>query len=541
MSERSPEREPEGSSTENSRRIREALAGARPSSVRPRPTIPDYELLRRLGEGRFGEVWLARSRETDIHFAVKIVRGFEAGELELDGVRSFAVLARQHPGLIQIHHVGRIQPPSPDEGALYYVMELADGYGTAPTFSPEFYEPRTLASDLARRGPLGLEEAARLALELLDALQHLHGNDLLHRDLKPANVVYAGGRAKLADLGLVTPAARRLGAAGTPSYMPPESVVDPSGDLYCLGRLLFVALTGARAEAFPSIPATLAPEQVEAYRRVVPLLERACAAERSERFQSARELRAALLRTKGLERLATRRPAERGPLSRVAFAGALVALLPLGFLALRGSFQPEAADALGGELAIDHWLPPGDGEPADTRGPTYRIDDEVREVPLIAGGLLEIEFHLDEPLYALVLCVDDVQPQVLFPTEGKDEPGPRTHWRCEGSYPIQPPAGQLTFLLLASREPIEDPEAIVAMLEGPLPSCPSDRILTLGADGVARSLVASSGTRGELGPLIERHDVSVESGFLPSLRERLGERFPLIRAVSLPLVELKKQ
>lgn len=121
---------------------------------RPPPRIPDHELLRRIGRGSYGEVWLARTA-LGAHRAVKIVyRGdFEEArpyEREYSGIRRFEPVSRSHEGLVDVLQVGR----NDEEGYFYYVMELADpvnapgpssceGVVQVPVWDPDAYEPRT--------------------------------------------------------------------------------------------------------------------------------------------------------------------------------------------------------------------------------------------------------------------------------------------------------------------------------------------------------------------------------------------------------------
>src|SRR5262249_11968100 len=134
---------------------------------------------------------------------VKVVyrRGFEDDrpfEREFTGIQRFEPISRLHEGQVDILHVGRAND------CFYYVMELADDLTTGQQTDPSHYLPKSLRSELQRRGTLPLEECIEIALTLTTALEHLHSHNLVHRDIKPSNIIFINGTARLADIGLVT-------------------------------------------------------------------------------------------------------------------------------------------------------------------------------------------------------------------------------------------------------------------------------------------------------------------------------------------------
>jgi CHASE2 domain-containing sensor protein len=290
----------------------ERAASAAISAFKPqdngKPSVPDHELLRRIGKGAYGEVWLARDIIGSYH-AVKIVfrsvfdedRPFER---EFEGLRHFTPISRTHAGFIHILHVGR------NEAAQYFysVMELGDDETRGQTIDPEKYAARTLASELRRRRPLPLEECLELGEHLAAALQHLHDQRLVHRDIKPSNIIYVDGVAKFADIGLVTEAAsdnHTVTYLGTKGYIAPEGPGTPAADIYALGKVLYQAAFGVEVERYPELPTAIVQDPGQAdlffFNRIVL---NACAADPARRYQSASELRAALAdarkRTRGV-------------------------------------------------------------------------------------------------------------------------------------------------------------------------------------------------------------------------------------------------
>src|SRR5829696_908179 len=163
------------------------------------PQIPDHDLVRRIGQGSYGEVWLARNVMGTFR-AIKLVRreSFKDErpyEREFSGIQKFEPISRTHPGLVTILHVGR----NASVGYFYYVMEIADDARTGQMIEPDSYAPHTLASEISHRSRLPVAECIAVILPLAAALSHLHQRGLIHRDIKPSNIIFVLGAPKFAD------------------------------------------------------------------------------------------------------------------------------------------------------------------------------------------------------------------------------------------------------------------------------------------------------------------------------------------------------
>src|SRR5215210_7999897 len=205
-----------------------------------RKTVLDnrYDVVRPLGSGGMGEVYLARDRVLGRDVALKVLRKQYAGDSEFAErfkreARSAASLS--HPNIVQVYDRGETE-----DGSSYIAMEYVPG--------------GTLKEKISSEGPLAAPEAAALGAQVAEALGAAHDRGMVHRDIKPQNVLLTGkGEAKVADFGIARAGSSvtisRTGSVmGTAGYMSPEQALGkpatPKSDLYSLGVVLYEALTG---------------------------------------------------------------------------------------------------------------------------------------------------------------------------------------------------------------------------------------------------------------------------------------------------------
>ncbi len=216
-----------------------------------------YRLVRRIGTGGMGEVWIAKNRMTGAEVAVKMGLGAAARE---DSALRFRHEARLGAMLAHRSIVRIFDLVEEGDGTLVLVMELLRG--------------ETLERTLHRRGSLSASEGIAIAIPILSALAHAHETGILHRDVTPANVFLAidpDGHVtpKLLDFGIAKiPSAGTLHTIdgrvlGTPRYMAPERIrgqegIDGRSDLFSVGVILYEMLTGICPFATSSPTASLA-------------------------------------------------------------------------------------------------------------------------------------------------------------------------------------------------------------------------------------------------------------------------------------------
>lgn len=253
-----------------------------------RPSIPDHELIRPIGAGSYGVVWLARS-VLGVCRAIKIVsrtrfdhaRPFER---EYEGIKRFEPISRIHDAFVDILQVGW----SPNHEFFYYVMELADDSIQGQNIVPDEYRPRSLASDLAASGALTIHQTVQIGLALSQALEFLHSKELIHRDIKPANVVFVGGKPKLADISLVSTVSEANTYVGTSGFIAPEGPNSVQGDLYSLGKVLYELVSGKDRNDFPALPDQ--PSFTKEFLELNEVIIKACQNDVRLRYRTATEM-----------------------------------------------------------------------------------------------------------------------------------------------------------------------------------------------------------------------------------------------------------
>jgi len=265
-----------------------------------------YRLDRALARGGMGSVWVARHLGLDMPVAIKFM---DVSMASLDEALVRFEREARLSARIRSPHVVEVLDYGTDLGRPYIVMELLLG--------------EHLGERLRREGRLLLPEAASIVLQVAKALRRAHEASVVHRDLKPANVFLSrvddDQIVKLLDFGIAKAGWGEDGGdvtktgvvLGSPSYMSPEQVrgikyIDHRSDLWSLGVLLFRALTGQmpfQGESNLDVALRIVGEPCPAATSVAPdlppevdeLVARALARDREDRFQSAREMAAAIV------------------------------------------------------------------------------------------------------------------------------------------------------------------------------------------------------------------------------------------------------
>ena len=216
--------------------------------------IPGYEIIRPIGQGGMGEVYLARQLSLGRPVAVKILSLVSRS----DPVEQIARFRREAELMARVHHANVVQVHDSGtvDGRPYLVMEYIEGGDLRERMEPG----RPLPSDQVRP----------LVLPVAQALTCLHAHGIVHRDLKPENILmHHGCTPMLTDFGLAvldTDAGRLTrtdGLMGTPGYVAPEQQyglgVDERADQYSMAAVIYELLTGHRPLGILKPPSQLGP------------------------------------------------------------------------------------------------------------------------------------------------------------------------------------------------------------------------------------------------------------------------------------------
>jgi eukaryotic-like serine/threonine-protein kinase len=324
-----------------------------------------YAIEREIGRGAMATVYLAEDRQRGDHVAIKVLSAELATALVhkrfLREIQIAATLA--HPHIVSLLDSG-------DAGdRLYYVMPFA--------------ADESLRQRLRREGQFAIEDAIRVACDVASALDYAHRSGVVHRDVKPENILFAAGRAVVADFGVAGAISQVAGetltsiglAVGTPTYMSPEQAsaerVDGRSDIYSLGCVLYEMLAGEPPFTGPTAQAVIAKRMsqpapsVRIVREAVPesldrIIRRALSRTPADRYrtaealqralQAAEEQRVAAQQTGAREVVRARKTTRRGELRRIES----IAVLPFENLSTNPSqdyFVAGVHDAIMGQLA----------------------------------------------------------------------------------------------------------------------------------------------------------------------------------------------
>ncbi len=296
--------------------------------------IGRYEILRPLGKGAMGVVYLAQDPQIERTLALKTVRfdgpsqSFSMSEAKARFLKEAKISGRlQHPNIVTVYDVGE------DEGVLYLAMEYISG--------------GSLSQRLAEPGSFPLIERIRVLSEVADALAHAHQRGVLHRDVKPANILLTdSSAAKVTDFGIgklltgdtdLTTTGQMI---GSPAYMSPEQVrgdkLDVRSDIFSLGVVLYQTLT--LRKPFPADTLTTLVYQILHDEPLDPLrhneelppeiseIARKCLAKnREERYGDAAELADDLRALMGIAPLASTTGLSESKVGRARAAAAAAA------------------------------------------------------------------------------------------------------------------------------------------------------------------------------------------------------------------------
>jgi serine/threonine-protein kinase len=385
-----------------------------------------YSISRQVGIGGMATVFLAHDLRHDRDVAIKVLHPDLAAAL---GAERFLVEIKttaklQHPHILPLLDSGEAN------GLLYYVMPYVAG--------------ESLRARLDRETQLAVDDAIRLAREVLSALDYAHRNGVVHRDIKPENILIHEDQALVADFGIALAVSAAGGARmtqtglslGTPQYMAPEQAmgeraIDGRADIYATGAVLYEMLVGEPPFTGPTVQAIVArvmtesPRPVTGQRRSVQsnvnsAVMRALEKLPADRFHSAAEFSAALSdRSYQAAAPASIMPASSRSSSLARFipwgVAALATVAAIVF-AIRGRTTNDVPPLrLSAELPADAGLPVGVVESIG-----ISPDGQTIAVGAVVGGQAQLLIRrLDEDQFRPVQGSQGLSASAAFSKDGK--------------------------------------------------------------------------------------------------------------------------
>ncbi len=454
-----------------------------------------YEVVRELGRGGMGVVYLAHDPRFDRHVALKVLTRQLVGD---DSFRArfdreaHAIASLEHEAIVPVHDYGE------QDGEPFLVFRYLDGGNL---------------QDRLKQHPLALAEATAMLDRIAGALDHAHAHGVIHRDLKPANILFdAGGRAWLADFGIarLTDHGTTLtsaGFVGSPTYMSPEQwegrPATAASDIYSLGCTLYEALGGrppyegetAMAVGMKHVREAAPP--LRGHRPDLPpaaeqAVARAMAKQPGERFGTAREFAGAFSSSPGQDRGTAANP---GP--------STVWLPPPGAPAATPGAPSQASGKTSGSIRLTPsvltpvHLPPAERprQPAGRAGPSRRLlaVAAVAVAVLVAAGAAAVA------LVAGGGGGPDAPPQSRSTADGA----------TASQSPSATPALTSTATALASRSATLAPATPVATPVSPWPQ------IGLPADPIQRAVVEAVNRNGPayIDAMCSRDTAPLDSAF----------------------------
>lgn len=248
-----------------------------------------YTLIRKLGRGGFGEVWLAERKSKFVTTKVAVKLPLDE-QVDHEAIKQEATLWEQasgHPNILPIID--------------------ADEYSGQIVIVSEYAPDGSLDEWLKTHGKMSVERAVETTIKILDGLEFLHSRNIIHRDLKPANILLQGDMPRLADFGIsralrTTASSQSSNVSGTFAYMPPEGFDGKRSvqtDIWSVGVNLYQFLTGnlPYSQKEPSaLIAAIMMRDFEPLPSNVPqnlrnVISKALAKQPENRYKTAKEMR----------------------------------------------------------------------------------------------------------------------------------------------------------------------------------------------------------------------------------------------------------